>query len=249
MKKITVMIPCYNEENGIGAVIDCIPRKRLSLWGYEVDVLVINNNSSDRTVAVAKSKGATIIDEPRQGKGYAISTGFSSISDDTDILVMLDGDNSYNSKEMCRLIEPLDSGFCDAIIGTRLSGKISKDSMSYFNRIGNWFFTFLVRLAYEGNVTDVCTGYFAWKRHVVDQLGKHVNSKGFSIEMDMVTKMAKLGYEVYSVPIAYTSREGQSTLRPIKDGSAILFTWARNLFWKPVQQSTSPQVIAGEVAK
>jgi glycosyltransferase involved in cell wall biosynthesis len=249
MKKIAVMIPCYNEEKGIGAVIDCIPRKRLALWGYEVDVLVINNNSSDRTVAVAKNKGASVIDEPNQGKGHAISAGFRSIGDDTDIVVMLDGDNSYHSREMCRMIEPLDADFCDVIIGTRLSGKISENSMSYFNRIGNWLFTFLVRIAYEGNVTDVCTGYFAWKKHVVDELQKHLNAKGFSIEMDMVTKMARLGYEIYSVPIAYISREGQSSLRPIKDGSAILFTWARNLFWKPIQQTSASPAVAGEVAK
>jgi glycosyltransferase involved in cell wall biosynthesis len=233
MKKITIIIPCYNEEKGIGHVIDGIPRERLSAMGYEAEVLVIDNNSKDKTALVAASRGARVIHEHRQGKGYAIITGFKNVPEDTDLVVMLDGDNSYRGMEMLRLIEPLDSQFCDVIVGTRLSGKISNNSMSYFNRVGNWLFTFLVRVAYSGNVTDVCTGYFAWKKHVVDDLVRHLESNGFSIEMEMVTKMAKLGYEIYSVPISYANREGASNLRPLKDGSVILYTWAKNLFWKP----------------
>jgi glycosyltransferase involved in cell wall biosynthesis len=242
MKKISVMVPCYNEEKGIGAVIDQIPRDKLKALGYEVDVLVVNNNSSDSTVEVARTKGVRVIDEFRQGKGCAIAAGFRNISDDTDIVVMLDGDNSYLSREMLRMIEPLDSDFCDVIIGTRLGGKMSDESMAFFNRAGNWLFTFLVRVGYSGNVTDVCTGYFAWKKHVVDELVNHIESNGFSVEMDMVTKMARLKYQIYSVPISYENRAGSSSLRPVKDGSTILYTWLKNLFWKPKPVLSYPDI-------
>lgn len=71
MKKIAVLIPCFNEEKGIGNVIDGIPRRKLKALGYDVEVYVIDNNSSDKTVNLAKTKGAIVIHEPRQGKGYA----------------------------------------------------------------------------------------------------------------------------------------------------------------------------------
>ena len=234
MKKITVLIPCYNEEKGIGEVIDNIPYKKLMALDYKTEVIVIDNNSSDKTIQKAESKGARIIHEKRQGKGYAVITGFKSIPKDTDKVVMLDGDNTYLSKEMLRLIEPLDSGFCDVVIGTRIGGKIKSKSMTTFNRWGNWFLTFLVRVAYKSTVTDVCTGYFAWNRHVVDFLADNLESNGFSLEMEMVTKMARMNYEMFSVPITYDERGSSvSKLKPIKDGMIILSTWMKNLNWKP----------------
>lgn len=238
MKKVTVLVPCYNEEEGLGSVIDGIPYKKLKALGYKTEVIVIDNNSSDKTVRVAKSKNARVIHEPRQGKGYAMITGFKNIPKDTDKVVMIDGDATYKSSEMLRLIEPLDSGFCDVVIGTRLSGKIKSNSMTEFNRFGNWFLTFLVRVAYRGNVTDVCTGYFAWNRYVIDALVDQLESNGFSIEMEMVTKMAKMNYDIYSVPITYDERNGSpSKLRPMRDGVTIFSTWMRNLYWKPKQTS------------
>jgi dolichol-phosphate hexosyltransferase len=233
MKKLTVMIPCYNEESGIVKVIKRIPKKRLHKLGYKTEVLVIDNNSNDNTTAVARKAGAKVVSEKRQGKGYAIRKGVRSISSDIDLVVMLDGDNTYDPKEMLRMIEPLDSGFCDVVIGTRLGGKISKGSMTLFNRTGNWFFTFLVRTWYHGNVTDVCTGYFSWKKSVLKKLSKHLESNGFSIEMEMITKMAKMNFQIYSIPITYDNRAGDSSLRPIHDGRKILKAYVRNLFWKP----------------
>ena len=72
MKKITIIIPCYNEEKGIGKVIDDIPKRELKKLGYETEVLVIDNNSSDKTAEIAKRKGARVINEKRQGKAFAL---------------------------------------------------------------------------------------------------------------------------------------------------------------------------------
>jgi len=233
MKKLTILIPCYNEEKGIGSVIDNIPFSTLLKLGIFTEVLVVDNNSKDRTANIALSRGARVVYERKQGKGYALRTGFRSVSDDTDFVIMLDGDNTYKSSEILRMVEPLNSGFCDVVIGSRLGGNMKSGSMTPFNKIGNWFFTFLVRYFYHGNVTDVCTGYYAWKREVVQELVLHLNSTGYSIEMEMVTKMAKLGYSIYSVPITYDNRAGQSALSPFRDGIRIIRTWADNLFWKP----------------
>ena len=232
-KKITALIPCYNEASGIRDVIMAFPREQLARFGYTLEVMVIDNNSTDKTSRVARKAGARVVFEPKKGKGNAIRKGMASITPDTSYVIMLDGDDTYSPKEILRLIEPIDSGFCNVVIGSRLGGRMSEGSMKTFNLIGNWVYSHLVRYSYRVNVTDVLTGYFAWTKEVVDSLHPHLVSDGFAIEMEMITKMAKLGHEIYSVPISYHARAGESNLRPIYDGSRILAMYARNLMWTP----------------
>ena len=233
MKKISILIPCFNEEKGLGKVIDGVPAEKLAHLGYQTEIIVIDNNSSDQTVQVATERRVRIVSEKKQGKGNALATGFRSVSSNTDYVVMLDGDNTYKSKEIPRMIEPLESNFCDVIIGSRLEGKLNGTSLSLSHRIANWFFTFFVRRFYLTNTTDTCTGYFAWKKEVIDELIPHIKSSGFAIEAEMITKMARLGYKIYSVPITYDAREGDSKLSPIVDGIKITWMLFQNLAWKP----------------
>jgi glycosyltransferase involved in cell wall biosynthesis len=243
MKKITVLIPCYNEEKGLTKVLEAIPYKKLAKYDFIVEVIVIDNNSKDSTAKVARSKNVQVIFERKKGKGHAIITGFCSVSPDTDYIVMLDGDNTYAPSEMLRMIEPLHSDFCDVIIGSRLGGKLYKNSLKFQNRIANWVYTFLVRYFYRANTTDVLSGYFAWKKEVIDKLVPHLESDGFSIEMEMLTKIVKLGYRIYSVPITYRARIGESKIAAVSDGFKILFVFSQNLFWKPKRkQQKSPHV-------
>lgn len=93
--------------------------------GYDTGIIVIDNNSTDKTGEVAREHGATVIHEPKKGKGNAIRTAFHSINDDTDYVVMLDGDDTYRPEEVLRLIEPLRSGFATVIVGSRLGGKFA----------------------------------------------------------------------------------------------------------------------------
>lgn len=237
LKKLTILIPCYNEEKGIGKVIDSVPYGKLALLDYQTEIIVINNNSSDQTAKVALEKGARVVSEKKQGKGNALKTGFKNISSDTDYVVMLDGDNTYKSKEITRLLEPLENDFCDIVIGSRLEGKLSGDSLSLSHRLANWFFTFLVRRFYFVNTTDICSGYFAWKKKVVDDLSPHIKSDGFAIEAEMITIMAKLGYKIFSVPITYDRREGNSKLSPYLDGIKITWMLLKNLLWKPEEKT------------
>ncbi len=235
-KKITVLVPCYNEEEGIGKVIEGFSQISDKASEYEIEIIVIDNNSADKTAQVARFHGATVIHEPKQGKGHAIRTGFYSIPADSDYVLMLDGDNTYKPAEALRLVELLNSGFCNVAIGSRLGGRISEGSMTTFNRAGNWIFSHLVRYVYRVNVTDVLTGYFAWKLEAVERLRPHLVSNGFAIEMEMITKMARLGENIYCVPITYDARAGNSNLHPIRDGFRILFMFLNNLDWKPKAQ-------------
>ncbi len=225
------MIPCRNEEKGVKEVIKGITKKKLKELGYNVEILVVNSASTDRTEEVAKKLGARVVKAPA-GKGNAIRTGFRSISKDTDFVVMLDGDDTYKGHEIPRLIEPLDSGFSDVIIGSRLEGKMNHSAMSFSHRLANWFFTFITRQFYKANVTDTCTGYFAWKTPVIKKLNSHIVSPGFAIEAEMITKMSRLGYKVYSVPITYDPRHGESKLTPIGDGLRITWMLFKNIWWR-----------------
>ena len=231
MKKISILIPCLNEERGIGAVIDNIPSDFLYALGYQSEVIVIDNNSTDATVDNALRRNVRVVHEKKLGKGNAIRTGFDALDKDTNYVVMLDGDNSYKSKEVPRLIEPLVSDFCDVVVGSRLGGKMRKNSFRFSNRLANWGYTFLVRHFYQANITDVLSGYFAWKKEVIDELKPHLKSDGFAIEMEMITKIVKLGYEIYSVPITYDEREGKTKINLLKDGAKILLTFVKNFFW------------------
>ena len=232
-KKIAILIPCYNEEQGIAKVLDNIPHSTLDKHGFEAEVIVIDNNSSDRTAEVARDKGAHVVFEFAKGKGNAIRKGFNCIDHDTSYVLMLDGDNTYDAREMLRLIEPLTSDFCDVVVGSRLGGKITEKSFKAQNHVANWAYTFLVRCFYHANVTDVLSGYFAWRRDVIVNMRDHLQSDGFSIEMEMISKMVKLGYSIYSVPITYNIREGETKIESLKDGLKILYTFSHNLFWSP----------------
>jgi dolichol-phosphate hexosyltransferase len=235
LKKITILIPCYNEEKGIGKVIDSVPDKKLADLGYKAEVIVIDNNSTDNTIAAALDKGSMVISEKKQGKGNAIRTGFRNVSSDTEYVIMLDGDDTYKSKEIPRLIEPLENGFCDVVVGSRLEGKLNGDSLSFSHRLANWFFTFLVRRLYFVTTTDICTGYFAWKKEVINELSPHLESNGFAIEAEMITKMARLGFKIFSVPITYDKREGDSKLSPYLDGIKITWMLLKNTIWSPLE--------------
>ena len=232
MKKITLMVPCYNEEKGIKNVILDFPARRLRELGYDYEILVIDNNSSDKTSEVSRELGAKVVFEKRPGKGNAIRTGFKNISKDTDYVVMLDGDNSYKPYELFRTIEPLENDFSDVVVGSRLEGQMKGDSMHFSHRVANWFFTFITRRFYGANVTDTCSGYFAWKKDVVDHLNGHIKSEGFAIEAEMISKMAKLGYRIHSVPITYEKRSGESKLVPLLDGIKITWMLFRNVGWR-----------------
>ncbi len=235
-KKVTVLIPCYNEAQNIADVIKGFSASKLVEHGYEVDIIVIDNNSKDNTAEIARSLGVTVLHEPKKGKGNAMRTAFYNIPKDTDYVLMLDGDNTYLPAEASRLIEVLDSGFCNMVIGSRLGGRVTDGSMTTFNRMGNWVFSHLVRYVYRVNVTDVLTGYYAWTREAVEEMRPQLHSTGFAIEMEMITKMANMGYEIYSVPISYHSRADHSNLNPISDGFRILGMFLKNLFWRPQKQ-------------
>ncbi|MFW5703294.1 MAG: glycosyltransferase family 2 protein [Patescibacteria group bacterium] len=230
---ISIVIPCHNEEEGIEHVLDNIPQAKLDRLGYETEVLVVDNNSTDNTVTLAKGKGARVIHEDKQGKGCALITGFQSVDPDTTFIVTMDGDDTYKGHEIIRMIEPLEHDFCDIVVGSRLGGKMHDAALVLHHRLANWAFTFLVRQFYNANITDTLSGYFSFKKNALLELIPHLDSTDFSIEMEMITKAKKIGLDLHSVPITYDRRRGQSKLESYADGMKILNTFFRNTMWRP----------------
>lgn len=233
MKKIVILIPCLNEEKGISLVLKSVPHKKLKKLGYLAEVVVIDNGSTDKTVEVAKKHKAKVLTEKKKGKGYALRKGFKSLGTKTAFVAMIDGDNTYKLAELPRLIEPVDSGFSNVVIGSRLQGNLKKGSFNLMNKLGDEFTTGIVRTFYRNaNITDALSGFVAWDYKSVKKLSPHLVSGGFGIEMEMIAKMDKLGIRMHSVPITYDKRAGDTKIK-ITDSVKILYTFSRYLFWKP----------------
>jgi dolichol-phosphate hexosyltransferase len=238
---VTVVIPCYNEARSIKKVIRDFHKSELTKAAFDFDILVVDNNSKDGTADAARQAGARVLVETNQGKGHAMRTGFENIHPSAIYVVMLDGDDTYRPEEVLRLLEPLHHNFCDVVIGSRLGGKMRDGSMPLLNRAGNWGFTFLARIIYRVNITDIFSGYYAWKRPALEKLAPHLHAHGFALEMEMLTKMARMDFEVYSVPITFEQRVGEANLRPFRDGFPILKVFLKNLLWKRPLETAQPE--------
>jgi glycosyltransferase involved in cell wall biosynthesis len=213
---IAVLIPCYNEEATIGAVVHGF-REQLP----QSQIYVFDNNSTDRTVDVAKAAGALISYERRQGKGYVVQSMFGRV--DADVYVMVDGDGTYPPEEVHHLLEPVLAGEADMVIGSRLHAQ-SDSQFRSLNLFGNWLFLSLVNSTFKIEITDMLSGYRAFSRSFVK--GVPLFGGGFETETELTIKALERGYRVLEVPVNLTSRpEGSfSKIRVVNDGFRIINT-------------------------
>jgi dolichol-phosphate hexosyltransferase len=211
-KKVCIILPSLNEESSIGRVIDEVPKDVLADREFDIEVLVVDGKSIDRTVEIAESKGARVIIEGNKGKAAAIRTAFNST--DADYLVMLDSDYTYPAKYIPDMLEMLDK--YPVVAGSRLKGKREKDSLCLRNLIGNHILTMIARVLYRKKISDLCTGYWAFTKEAVSRLD--IKSEGFQLEAEILTQLAKHGLEIGEIPIEYRSRVGKAKLSGWKDG-------------------------------
>jgi glycosyltransferase involved in cell wall biosynthesis len=215
--EITVIVPTLNEEGNIGNAI-----QQLHYAGFR-NVLVIDGNSSDRTVEIAKDLGVNVAFQRGKGKGVALrqAFGFEGIS---SRVVMMDADGSMDPKEILAFLEPLKNG-ADMVKGSRfMAGGFSED-ITPFRRIGNGLFVFLVNWLCKAKYTDLCYGFAVFKKHALDKLCPCLESTGFEIEAELFIKAKKLGLNVVEVPsVERVRKQGVSNLNAFKDGLRILKT-------------------------
>ena len=220
MKKIAVLIPCYNEAQTIAKVVkdykEVLP---------EAEIYVFDNNSSDGTDKIAIKAGAKIEYEYKQGKGNVIRSMFKKI--DADCYLMIDGDDTYpaeHAREMCDLIL---EGKADMVIGDRLSSTYFTENKRPFHNFGNKIVRWLINTLFKSKVVDIMTGYRAFSYEFVKTFP--VLSKGFEIETEMTIHSLDKNLLLREIPITYRDRpEGSvSKLNTYRDGFRVLKTIAR----------------------
>jgi len=212
--KIAILIPCYNEELTVAQVVRDF-RQELP----DADIYVFDNNSSDRTVEIARAAGARVAFEHRQGKGYVVQAMFRDV--EADIYVMVDGDNTYPAAEVHKLIAPVLAGAADVVVGSRLTNQ-SQSEFRALNRLGNRFFLGTINLIFKVKLSDILSGYRAFNRKFVKNIP--LFGGGFETETELTIKTLARGYRVIELPIDLRARpEGSfSKIRIMQDGFLIL---------------------------
>jgi glycosyltransferase involved in cell wall biosynthesis len=213
---VCIILPTLNEEEAIGRVIDEIPVRDLVEKGYEVKVLVVDGNSQDRTRQIAEAKGAEVIIESRKGKGRAMRTAFGLV--DADFVFMLDADYTYPATYIPEMLAILRRDH-SVVIGSRLKGEIEKGGMSRLNVVGNYLLTLMASILYRTKMSDLCTGYWGFRREVIPNLD--LTADGFDFEADLFSQVVKKGYRLGEIPINYRRRQSLAKLNSIKDGLKI----------------------------
>jgi glycosyltransferase involved in cell wall biosynthesis len=213
--EVLIILPTLNEEPTIGRVIDEIPRETLEGAGYEVRLLVVDGNSTDRTREIAKEKGASTVIERRRGKGVAMSRAFGTV--EADFIFMLDADFTYPAGYIPDMLKLLDSHH--AVIGSRMRGRREKGAMSRLNLVGNYLLSLIATVFYGKRISDVCSGLWGFRGEVVKNL--HLRAATFDLEAEIFSQLVRRGYTIAEIPIDYRRRSSPPKLRSLRDGTRI----------------------------
>jgi len=218
-QKIKVIIPAYNEEDSIAKVINDIPT-------IVDEIIVISNNSTDKTEENAANAGATVLKESKRGYGYACLKGMdyiasTSLSDQekkTTIVVFLDGDYSDYPEQLTELVAPIINDNIDLVIGSRVKELRETGSMTPQQVFGNWLATFLMNIFFGAKFTDL--GPFrAIKYQKLLQLKMEDKTYGWTVEMQL--KAIKQRFSYKEVPMKYRNRIGISKVSGTLKGSIL----------------------------
>lgn len=220
MDKIAVLIPCYNEEKTIEKVI------KDSLRALpEATIYVYDNNSTDRTAAIAAESGAVVRHEYMQGKGNVIRRMFREI--DAESYIMVDGDDTYPMEFAREMVDKVLKNNADMVVGDRLSSTYFQENKRPFHNFGNSLVRKSINWLFNCDIKDIMTGFRAFSYQFVKTFP--VMSKGFEIETEMTIHAVSNNMQVENVIVEYRDRpEGsESKLNTYSDGMKVLFTIAR----------------------
>lgn len=216
MDKVAVLIPCYNEEQTIAKVVrdarNALP---------EAVIYVYDNNSTDRTVELAKAAGAIVRHEYKQGKGNVIRRMFREI--DAQCYLMLDGDDTYPLGCARELVDKVLVHNADMVVGDRLSSTYFTENKRPFHNFGNSLMRIGINRLFHSDIKDIMTGYRAFSYEFVKTFP--VFSKGFEIETEMSIHAVNYNMQVDNVVVEYRDRpEGsKSKLNTYSDGMRVLY--------------------------
>ena len=227
--KLSIIIPCFNEEGTIKEIIE----KITSLKDIEKEIIVIDDNSTDKSKSILQNDlkdkiDQLILNDQNYGKGYSIRQGINKASG--DIILIQDADLEYDPIDYYKLLKPIKKGLADVVYGSRFLGGEERRVLYFWHTIGNKFLTFLSNMLSNLNLTDVEVGYKVFKSEVIKNIILKENRFGF--EPEITAKIAKKNLKIYEVSINYFGRtysEGKKITW--KDGiSALKCILVYNLF-------------------
>jgi len=224
-KEVAIIFPALNEEETIGKIIDEVPAAEIEGKGYRVDIIVVDNGSTDKTREIAEARGARVITEPRRGKGRAMRTAFESVN--ADFVFMLDADFTYPATYIPRTLELLEGGY-DVVLGSRLKGQMEEGAMRKLNLVGNHLLALMANILYGTRISDLCTGYWGLRGEVVKSL--NLDAVGFELEANLLIESGKKAYRIGELPIHYRRRPTPTKLRSLRTGFRIGRTLIRKRF-------------------
>lgn len=199
--KLSIVIPCYNEENYIKNLISDLLE---NINPYEL--IIVDDKSNDKSVEIIKSfndkKIKLLKNDTNKGKGYSLRKGFKAATG--DIICIQDADPEYSPKDIEMLIEPFNNIDTCMVIGTRFQTKSRRKIGYFYHTVFNKLITYLVNFKSNTNFTDVECGYKAFRANFIQEI--ELKENRFGIEIELIRKLSKLKKDMYEVPVTYEMR-------------------------------------------
>jgi hypothetical protein len=212
--KVSVLIPTLNEEKGIGITLDQIKKGEFDKKKWELELVIVDGGSKDRTEEVAKSKGAKIIVEPRKGYGRAYKTGMKKVTG--DVIVTGDADATYPFDEMHSYIQELLDNDWD-FISTNRFAKMEKSAMSVKHRFGNFILSTTLRILFGINIKDSQSGMWIFKKKALEKINLDKMDDGMPFSEELKIEMFSK-VKSKEIPSTLYVRRGEAKLESFKDG-------------------------------
>ena len=201
--KVSIVIPCYNEKATIEKIVEAVRSAAIS----SREIIIVDDCSQDGTRAVLEEKVSQMVDriiyhQVNRGKGAALRSGFAAATG--EIILVQDADLEYSPEDYPALLEPLMSDKADVVFGSRFMGGRPHRVLFFWHMVGNKFLTLLSNMFTNLNLTDMQTGYKAFKAPLIKSI--QLEEDSFSVEPEIVAKVAKLGCRIFEVGISYYGR-------------------------------------------
>lgn len=206
MIKLSIIIPVYNEKNTILEILKQIENVELAL---KKEIIIVDDCSTDGTRDILKkldpNKYGIILKDKNEGKGAALKEGFLKATG--DVVIMQDADLEYDPEDYKKVLKPILTGRADVVFGSRLLTTEPRRVLFFWHFLANFFLTSLSNLLTGLTLTDIETGYKAFRKEVADSFKHKLKSQRFGIEPELTARVAKAGWKIYEVGISYYGRD------------------------------------------
>lgn len=211
-KTVSVVLPCLNEEDGLGSCIEKI--KEVFLKGnINGEIVVVDNGSTDKSVEIASLLGAKILSQPIRGYGAAYIKGFDECT--SEYIIMADADDTYDFYKIPQFLKLLDEGY-DLVMGNRFKGNMTKGAMTFSHKfIGNPIITIVFRVFFHTKLSDVLCGMRGFTKEAYQRMG--LKCLGMEFATEMIFAGLQQNLKIAEIPIGYFPRKGETKLRSFED--------------------------------